>query len=64
VNFSNRRPYAIIQIAEFTVTWKKNSKNREHILHSSFGSESFIGHYAESIIKNLNKLELCKEIRI
>ena len=56
------RPFAIIQINEFEVKWKKNSKNRDHILYGSFGSEPFISHYAESIINNLNKLNLCKKI--
>ena len=56
------RPFAIIQINEFEVKWKKNSKNKDHILYGSFGSESFISHYAESIINNLNKLNLCKKI--
>ena len=60
-NYFNR-PFAIILINEFEVNWKKRSKNKDHILYSSFGSESFINHYAESIINNLNKLNLCKKI--
>ncbi len=57
------RPCAIIQMQEFEATWKKKSKNKDHILYGSFGAaESFITHYAESIINNLNKLKLCKKV--
>ena len=58
------RPYTIVQTNEFEVTWKKKSKNKDHILFGTFGSDSFITHYAESIIENLNKLKLCKEVRL
>lgn len=52
------RPGWFKHYSMITIPWKKRSKNNRHRIHNSYGPETIISHYAEGIIKELERLEL------
>ena len=52
------RPGWFKYYSTITIPWKKRSKNNRHQIHNSHGPESIISHYAEGIIKELERLKL------